>query len=59
MQWYDPVIVPHVHFWKLFPSGEYADDSTLKTDVPSPGVRVTVSESLSRDLGKVIVSGVA
>ena len=30
----------------------YADDSTLSV-VPSPGVRVTVAESLNRDLGKV------
>ena len=28
----------------------YADDSTLIADVPSPGVRVTVAETLSRDL---------
>ena len=27
----------------------YADDSTLIAVVPSPGVRVTVAESLSRD----------
>ena len=31
----------------------YADDSTLMTVVPSPGVRVAVSESLIRDLGRV------
>ena len=31
----------------------YADDSTLTAVVPSPGVRVTVAESLSRDLVKV------
>ena len=31
----------------------YADDSTLMVFVPSPGVRVTVAESLSRDLGRV------
>ena len=31
----------------------YADDSTVIAVVPSPGVRVTVSESLSRDLVKV------
>ena len=30
----------------------YADDSTLIAVVPSPGVRVTVAESLSRDLVK-------
>ena len=28
----------------------YADDSTLIAVVPSPGIRVTVAESLSRDL---------
>ena len=31
----------------------YADDSTLIPVVPSPGGRVTVAESLIRDLGKV------
>ena len=31
----------------------YADDSTLIAVVPSPGVGVTVAESLSRDLVKV------
>ena len=31
----------------------YADDSTLIAVVPSPGVRVTVTESMSRDLVKV------
>ena len=31
----------------------YADDSTLISVVPSPGVRVTVAESLIRDLGRV------
>ena len=31
----------------------YADDSTLTAVVPSLGVRVTVAESLSRDLVKV------
>ena len=32
---------------------DYADDSTLMAVVPSPGVRVTVAESLIRDLGRV------
>ena len=32
----------------------YADDSTLIAVVPSPGFRVAVAESLSRDLVKVI-----
>ena len=31
----------------------YADDSTLMAVVPFPGVRVTVAESLIRDLGMV------
>ena len=31
----------------------YADDSTLITVVPSPGLRVAVAESLCRDLVKV------
>ena len=31
----------------------YADDTTLMTVVPSPGVRITVAESLKRDLGRV------
>ena len=43
---------------ELFPILEnkligYADDSTLIAVVPSPGVRVTVAESISRDLVKV------
>ena len=32
---------------------DYADDSTLKAVVPSPGVRVAVAESLICDLGRV------
>ena len=31
----------------------HADDSTVIAVVPFPGVRVTVAESLSRDLVKV------
>ena len=31
----------------------YSDDSTLMAVVPSPGVRVTVAESLIRDLGRI------
>ena len=31
----------------------YADESTLIAVVPSPGLRVAVAESLSRDLVKV------
>ena len=31
----------------------YADDSTLMAVVPSPGVRVAVTESLIRDIGRV------
>ena len=40
-------------FWKISLSVNYADDSTLMAVVPSTGVRVTVAESLSRDLVKV------
>ena len=58
---FGPVIVP-LYCSELFSILEnkligYADDSTLMTVVPSPGIRVTVSESLIRDLGRV-VSGV-
>ena len=31
----------------------YSDDSTLMAIVPSPGVRITIAESLIRDLGSV------
>ena len=31
----------------------YADDSTLRAILQSPGVRVTIAESLIRDLGRV------
>ena len=31
----------------------YADDSTLIAIVPSPGIRVTLADSLSRNLIKV------
>ena len=31
----------------------YSDDSTLMAVVPSPGVRVTIAESLIHDLGRV------
>ena len=45
---------------ELFPILEnkligHADDFTLMADVPSPIVRVTVAESLIRDLGRVSV----
>ena len=36
----------------------YADDSTIIADVPSPGVRVNVADSLSRDLVKFSECGV-
>ena len=35
----------------------YADDSTLMAFVPSSGARVTVAESLIRDLGRVVSGG--
>ena len=37
-------------FWRII---GYADDSTLMAAVPSPGTRVTVAESLNRDLVRV------
>ena len=56
-QCFGPVIVPLVHFGafsilenKLI---GYADDSTLMAVMPSPGVRVTIAESPSHDLGRV------
>ena len=36
---------------------DYADDFTLMAVVPSPGVRVTVAESLIRDLGSGVTFG--
>ena len=52
-----PVVVSSVHS-ELFSILEnkligYADDSTLMAGVPSPGARVTVAESLNRDLVRV------
>ena len=32
---------------------DYADDPALMAVVPSPGVRVTIAESMIRDLGRV------
>ena len=54
---FGPDIVSSVHLG-AFPFLEnkligYSDDSTLIAVVPSPGVRVTVTESLSRDLVEV------
>ena len=51
-----PIIIPSKHL-DLFSVLEnnligYADDSTLIAVVPSPGLRVAVAESLSRDLVK-------
>ena len=56
-QCFGPVIVPSLHF-RAFSIMEnkligYADHSTLMTVVPCPGVRVTVTEFLIRDLGRV------
>ena len=54
---FGPVIVPPIHFVVFFILENnligYADDSTLMAVVPSPGIRVTVAESLIRDLGRV------
>ena len=56
-QCFGPVIIHHVHLGafsilenKLIGS---TDDSILTAVVPSPGVRVTVAESLICDLGRV------
>ena len=53
-QCFGPVVV-HLYTSELFSILEnklisYADDSTLIAVLPSPGVRVTVAESLNRDL---------
>ena len=52
---FGPVIVPPVDVGAFVENKLicYADDFTLIAVVPSPGVRVTVAESLSRDLVKV------
>ena len=52
-QCFGPVVFPSVHL-ETFSILEnkligYADDSTLIAVVPSPGVPVTVAESLNRD----------
>ena len=56
-QRFGPVIIPIVHIGACFHSGKLADrlcdDFTLMAVVPSPGVRVTVAESLIRDLGRI------
>ena len=53
MQCFGPIIVPPIHLG-VFSILEnmligYADESTLIAVVPSPGVRVAVAESLSRE----------
>ena len=52
-----PVILPPVHFGVLFPYWKkligYDADSTLTAVMPSQGIRITVAESLMRDLGRV------
>ena len=49
--------VPPVHFGAFFILENkligYADDSTLMAVVPSPGIKVTVADSLIRDLDRV------
>ena len=55
-QCFGPVMVSSLQF-RAFSILEnkligYADDSTLMAVVPSPGVRVTVAESMVRDLRK-------
>ena len=57
MQCFGPIIVLPIHLGAFFRLKNkligYADDSTLIAVVPSPGLRVAVAESLSRDLVKV------
>ena len=57
MYCFGPVIFPPVHFGVLYHLENkligYADDTTLLDVVPSPCVRVAVTESLIRDLGRV------
>ena len=53
MQCFGPVIVSPVHLGAFSNSGGEAVDSTLIAVLPSPGVKVTVAESLSRDPIKV------
>ena len=48
----DPLTVLIERLLKLY---GYADDSTLMAVVPSPGERVSVSESINNDLNKVSV----
>ena len=45
----------HLEFFSILENKliGYADDSNLIAVVPSPGVKVTVAESLSSDLVKV------
>ena len=54
---FGPIIVHPVHFGPFFILENkligYADDSTMTVVVQSPGVRVTVAESLIRDFGRV------
>ena len=57
MKCFRPVIVPPVHFGTVSILKNkligYTDDSTLMAVVQSPGVGVTVANSLIRDLGRV------
>ena len=48
-----PFIVPPIQLGAFSHHREYADDFTLLAVVSSPGVRVTVAESLSCKLVKV------
>ena len=52
-----PVVAPPEDFGGFFHSGKeadgYADDFSLMAVVPSPGVTVSVAESLIRDLVRV------
>ena len=48
-------MVVRVNFFSILENNliGFADDSTLMSVVPSPGIRVAVAESLSSDLVKV------
>ena len=56
---FGPTVVPLLHCRTfLYMENKlygYGDDSTLVAVVPSPGERVAVSESMNRDLNRVVV----
>ena len=52
---FGPIIIPPVHHFSILENKlpGYADDSILMAVVPSPGVRVTLADSMICDLGRV------